>query len=140
MKILYSTSTNIFKNLAFERLLYRQTKLTEPILYFYRNDKSIIIGRNQNPWKECKIENIIDSKTNLCRRFSGGGAVYQDLGNICFSFIKPASPGIAPFDEKMVNNQIIVRAFEKLGMDVQAMGRNDLVIKGKRVFFWFIFN
>jgi lipoate-protein ligase A len=130
MKVLFSNSTNIFKNLSLERLLYRQKQLNEPILLFYRNDRSIIIGRNQNPWKECKIEKIFESKTNLCRRFSGGGAVYQDLGNLCFSFIKPVQSGKAPFDEKEVNNQILVKAFKKLGLDVEAQGRNDLTING----------
>jgi lipoate-protein ligase A len=133
MKVLYSKSTNIFKNLALERLLYRQKKLEEPILLFYRNDKSIIIGRNQNPWKECKIEKIIESETNLCRRFSGGGAVYQDLGNLCFSFIKPVVDSLAPFDEKEVNNLILAEAFKKLGLSIEAQGRNDLLIKGRTI-------
>lgn len=134
MKVLYSKSTNIFKNLALERILYRQKELSEPVLFFYRNDKSIIIGRNQNPWKECKIEQIIDSKTNLCRRFSGGGAVYQDLGNLCFSFIKPVHGDKAPFEEKEVNNAILVNAFKSLGMTVEAQGRNDLMIQGNLLY------
>jgi lipoate-protein ligase A len=43
---------------------------------FYKNNKSIIIGRSQNPWKECKLEKLDVDKVDLCRRYSGGGAVY----------------------------------------------------------------
>lgn len=139
MKVLYSTSTNIFKNLALERVLYRQKELTEPVLLFYRNDKSIIIGRHQNPWKECKIEAIKESQTNLCRRFSGGGAVYQDLGNLCFSFITPVGPERMAFDEKAVHNQIIAKAFKDLGLEIFAEGRNDLLIMGESLFFRLLF-
>lgn len=133
MKVLYSTSTNIFKNLALERVLYRQKQLTDPILLFYRNDKSIIVGRHQNPWKECKIEAIRESQTNLCRRFSGGGAVYQDLGNLCFSFITPVKGDRMAFDEKAVHNEIIVQAFKDLGLEIFAEGRNDLLVAGRAI-------
>ena len=75
-----SLSNNIFNNLAFEGHIYKSQPLTSPSLVLYRNSPSIIIGRNQNAWKECKLEKINEHKVALCRRNSGGGAVYQDLG------------------------------------------------------------
>ena len=77
-----SAQNSIYKNLAFERFLYRSKDLNHPILMFYQNSKSVIIGRNQNAWKECKIEELNRREVDLCRRFSGGGAVFQDLGMI----------------------------------------------------------
>ena len=80
--VFVSSQTSIYKNLAFERFLYKNKDLTQPVLLFYQNSKSVIIGRNQNPWKECKLEELHKREVDLCRRFSGGGAVYQDLGEL----------------------------------------------------------
>lgn len=80
--VFVSTQNSIYKNLAFERSLYKRKDLNHPILLFYQNSKSVIIGRNQNPWKECKLEELYKREVDLCRRFSGGGAVYQDLGQL----------------------------------------------------------
>lgn len=90
------------------------------MLLFYQNNKSVIIGRNQNPWKECRVEKIKENKVDLCRRFSGGGAVYQDMGNLCFSFINPMDSNILPLDIKDLNNIILKKAFEKLNIDLNA--------------------
>jgi lipoate-protein ligase A len=48
-----------------------------------------VIGKHQNPWKECKIDEMNRDGVMLSRRITGGGAVYQDLGNTCFSFLTP---------------------------------------------------
>ena len=78
--VFVSSQKSIYKNLSFERYFYKNKALSHPILLFYQNQKSIIIGRNQNAWKECKLEELEKREVDLCRRFSGGGAVYQDLG------------------------------------------------------------
>lgn len=75
-KTLLSTVNSIYRNLAIERFFYKTKPINEPILLFYQNDRSVIIGRNQNPWKECKLETIERDGVDLCRRYSGGGAVY----------------------------------------------------------------
>jgi lipoate-protein ligase A len=77
-----SLSNSIFNNLAFEGHIYKSKTLAAPSLVLYRNSPSIIIGRNQNAWKECKLERIRENNVALCRRNSGGGAVYQDLGRL----------------------------------------------------------
>lgn len=128
-----SKHNSIFKNLAFERFLYKREKLDRPILYFYQNSKSIIIGRNQNPWKECKLEEIYKREISLCRRFSGGGAVYQDLGNLCFSFITPLEDHTKPpLNIKDENNEILLRGLKRLGINAEAKGRNDLILGDKK--------
>jgi len=48
------------------------------------------------------------------------------MGNICFSFITPVKSEIPPMDMKKYHNEILVRAFNKLGIPAKASGRNDL--------------
>ena len=67
-----------------------------------------------------KEENVV-----LSRRKTGGGAVYQDLGNTCFSFLTPYE-GDSAYDYKSVNNQILTAAFARLGIAIEVAGRNDL--------------
>lgn len=57
----------------------------------------------------------------LARRSSGGGAVFHDLGNSCFTFMA-GKPGY----DKQVSTGIILAALAALGIDAQASGRNDL--------------
>eukprot|EP00466_Bigelowiella_natans_P012037 jgi/Bigna1/85931/estExt_fgenesh1_pg.C_70045 len=69
----------------------------------------------------------------LCRRASGGGAVYQDLGNTCFSFLNeiPSSGSAveAPsVDFKSINNEILTAALSRLDIEAQASGRNDIEV------------
>ena len=107
-KVYLSRLNSIFSNLAFEDRLFELGK--SPALFLYRNDKTIVIGRNQNPWKECYVERMQADGVQLCRRKSGGGAVYQDLGNSVFGFV---TSGQAGEDFKQRNNAMLVKALEK---------------------------
>ena len=70
----------------------------------------------------------------LSRRKTGGGAVYQDLGNSCFSFLTPYDKN-KEADFKTINNKLLIRAFKNLGVEIEVAGRNDLVCQGKKVYF-----
>lgn len=68
----------------------------------------------------------------LARRKSGGGCVYQDLGNSVFSFINPIND-FSKQDFKTLNNEVLLSALETLGVKGEASGRNDLTVDGKKV-------
>lgn len=87
--IMHAESTDINFNLATEEYMFDHLNIVNPILFLYRNSKTIIIGKHQNPWKECKVQNLERDGVVLSRRKTGGGCVYQDLGNTCFSFLNP---------------------------------------------------
>lgn len=76
VEVLYTELDNIHLNLATEEFLYENKNLDHPILFLWRNDKTIVIGRHQNPWKECFLQKMEEDKINLARRKTGGGAVY----------------------------------------------------------------
>lgn len=55
------------------------------VALFYVNSPSVIIGRNQNPWREVAE----GSAFPVWRRTSGGGTVYHDLGNLNWALVTP---------------------------------------------------
>jgi lipoate-protein ligase A len=114
-------------NLAIETFLLKEKPLDEPILLFYINDPSIIIGRNQNTIEEINKDYVEEHGIYVVRRLSGGGAVYHDHGNLNFSFIMPDDGN--SFRDFAKVTQPIVQALHDLGIaGAELKGRNDLVI------------
>jgi lipoate-protein ligase A len=83
-----SKTTNPFLNLAFEDFLFRNVN-QKHIIFLYKNEKCIVLGRNQNPWKEINFKKTVSNNVRLVRRNSGGGTVYHDLGNSNYCHIMP---------------------------------------------------
>jgi len=74
--ILHAESNDILFNLATEEFMYEHLNLVNPVLFIWRNTKTIIIGKHQNPWKECRVQLLAKDGVVLARRKSGGGCVY----------------------------------------------------------------
>ena len=130
--VLRAESNNIMFNLATEEYMFDHLPLVNPLLFLWRNTKTIIIGKHQNPWKECRVQLLEDDQVTLARRKSGGGCVYQDLGNSVFSFINPIE--FEQQDFKTMNNDILLGALKNgFGINAQASGRNDLVTQHEGV-------
>lgn len=118
-------------NLAIETFLLKEMPLDEPILLFYINEPSIIIGRNQNTIEEINQDYVEEKGIHVVRRLSGGGAVYHDFGNLNFSFIMPDDGNSFRDFEKLTKP--IVKALQELGVaGAQLKGRNDLVINDQK--------
>ncbi|MDT2756392.1 lipoate--protein ligase [Enterococcus asini] len=118
-------------NLAIETFLLKEMPLDEPILLFYINEPSIIIGRNQNTIEEINQDYVEEKGIHVVRRLSGGGAVYHDFGNLNFSFIMPDDGNSFRDFEKLTKP--IVKALQELGVTgAQLKGRNDLVINDQK--------
>lgn len=118
-------------NLAIETFLLKEMPLDEPILLFYINEPSIIIGRNQNTIEEINQDYVTEKGIHVVRRLSGGGAVYHDFGNLNFSFIMPDDGNSFRDFEKLTKP--IVKALQELGVEgAQLKGRNDLVINDQK--------
>ncbi|XP_007957657.1 lipoyltransferase 1, mitochondrial [Orycteropus afer afer] len=127
--ILQSVSNDVYQNLAVEDWIHDHMNLEgNPILFFWRNSPSVVIGRHQNPWQECNLNLMREEGVKLARRRSGGGAVYHDLGNINLTFFTTKSKY-----DRMENLKLIVRALNTVQpqLDVQATKRFDLLLDGQ---------
>jgi lipoate-protein ligase A len=85
------TSTSPFENLAVEEFLLHRIEALGPTLLLYVNSDAVVMGKHQNPWLECRPDFLREKGIPLLRRFTGGGTVYHDVGNLNFSFLMPKS-------------------------------------------------
>lgn len=126
-KLIISNTNNPFFNIALEKELFENIKDNERILYLWQNDKTVVIGRNQNPFLECNVKKLLDDGGYVTRRLSGGGAVYHDLGNLNFTFITKN------VDSDIKNQtELIIDSVSKFGITSESSGRNDILAHGKK--------
>ncbi|XMB86812.1 lipoate--protein ligase [Mycoplasmatota bacterium WC44] len=126
-KIYISNSFDPAVNLSYEEYLMSICEKNDIIFYLWQNKNTVVIGRNQNPIKECQIEALKEDDVNLVRRLSGGGAVYHDLGNLNFTFI--AHDSIYNVKRQL---EVILDSIKKFGILGEFTGRNDLTVDGKK--------
>ncbi|MFV0466422.1 MAG: lipoate--protein ligase [Lachnospiraceae bacterium] len=122
-----SNRTYPYYNLALEEYLLDHVKEDEIILYLWQNANTVVIGRNQNSWKECKVSELEAAGGHLVRRLSGGGAVFHDLGNLNFTFLMPQDQ--FDLDRQL---EVILQGLNKLGIHAVKSGRNDITVNGMK--------
>ncbi|WP_305815004.1 lipoate--protein ligase [Photobacterium leiognathi] len=123
-RVFISQSTQPWFNLAVEDAIFRNMPADQQVLFLWHNADTVVIGRAQNPWKECNTGKMEQDGITLARRQSGGGAVFHDLGNTNFTFMAGK-----PQYDKNVSTNIVLSALKTLGINAKATGRNDLVVE-----------
>ncbi len=131
MQYIAMDTEDIRTNLATEQYLMNSGKMTPPFMLFYIEKPCIIVGRNQNTMEEIDPEYCREHSITITRRLSGGGAMYQDLGNMCFSMVVPAKDQKFGDFKSMV--QPVVAGLKEMGAEnIEVTGRNDIVLNGRK--------
>lgn len=123
-------NTNPYFNLALEEYLLKDLPVEEDIFLLWQNADTVVIGRYQNTTEEVNTIYAAQQNITIARRITGGGAVYHDLGNVNFSFIRNCENeqalDFSSFSERMAD------ALRDMGVDVQISGRNDMTVDGRK--------
>lgn len=82
-----------YMNMAVDEAVAREVgEIKSPsTLRFWRNFNAVVIGAFQDPRAEVNFESCRKHGTILVRRFTGGGAVYHDEGNMNLAISVPTS-------------------------------------------------
>lgn len=122
MRIIRNGCTDPYFNLASEEYLCDSTD--GDVFMLWQNEKTVVIGRNQNAWAQIDLAYANENSIAAVRRLTGGGAVFHDKGNVNFTFITDrGGDGIdfAAFASP------IIRFLAECGLDASLGGRNDIL-------------
>lgn len=122
-----SNTVNPYVNLATEKILFDTVDNETVILYLWQNQNTVVIGKNQNAFSECRTELLEKEGGKLARRLSGGGAVFHDIGNLNFTFISSTDNL-----DVAKNMQVIRQACLLAGITTELSGRNDVLANGRK--------
>jgi lipoate-protein ligase A len=129
--VIFSQSNDPFFNLAAEEYFVRNFDFSESeYLFIYKNTPSIVLGKNQNVYKEVHLDFIKNPEIPICRRISGGGTVVHDLGNVNFAFLEKR-------DIKRVNTYhhtvgFLVEAMNMMEIACSMNSRNAIILENER--------
>ena len=127
LQLYTSDGLDPYRNLAIEQHLLETVEGGCCLLYLWQNERTVVIGRNQNAWAECRTTALFNDGGRLARRLSGGGAVYHDRGNLNFTFLMRE-------EDYDLSRQLSVirRACALCGIETELSGRNDVLASGRK--------
>ncbi len=106
-------------------------------LRFHRFTPSVIVGAHEDPERVARIEYCTQHGIDLARRLTGGGALYLDDDQLCWSLTMPSACGRAAGKTLQAALERLVRAVAdalcSLGVAATFKAFNDVEIDGRKI-------
>lgn len=130
--------TDAPSNLALEEALARQVGegKSPPTLRLWRNRNAAVIGENQSANAELRLDACRELGVEIVRRFTGGGAVYHDLGNLNYSICTRKLSSSSLELQQTVFRQGLdcaVACLGILGLESSRVPINTIVVRGRKI-------
>jgi len=130
--------TDAPSNLALEEALARQVGegKSPPTLRLWRNRNAAVIGENQSVNAELHLDACKALDVEVVRRFTGGGAVYHDLGNLNYSICARKLSSSSLELQHSVFRQALdcaVACLGILGLESSRVPINTIVVQGRKI-------
>ena len=127
MLLLRTEQLDVHRNLALEECLLDQAAERGPALFLWRSSGAVVVGKNQNPWREVNLPALRAAGLALARRCSGGGTVYHDAGNLNYALALPRDA----YDQDAIFEQLI-RSFHRAGIPAERGPHHGLLVHGRK--------
>lgn len=131
MMIIENLRQDPYFNIALDAYLTRHAPEGHDYLMLWQNRPAVIIGRFQNAPEEVHAEYAREHDIAVVRRMSGGGAVYQDLGNLNYSLVVTSDEHHV-FNDYQSFTKPVVNALAHFGVEAELTGRNDVTVQGQK--------
>lgn len=134
-RILDLSYPSVFQNLALEEALARSTLLPEfrPTVRCWVNSPSVVLGRFQEAASEVDVTLCEETNIQIGRRFTGGGAVFHDEGNLNFTIVTRRKERITLTELQKDTLSIVLDTLRSLGLKPTFLSPNSILIGGRKV-------
>ncbi len=126
-----------YRNLAMDEAIFGEVEAgrSPTTLRFYRNRNAVILGCFQLAEEELDLDYARMKGIKIAKRFTGGGAVYHDMGDLNFSVISRDYYGVGLNVEKLFRIMMAgsVSSLELAGVPGLSAGMNDVTARGKKI-------
>lgn len=125
-----------FRNLALEEALTKthlEKNSVTPTIRVWVNHPTVVIGRFQDVKSEVDVKFCARDGIPIVRRFTGGGAVYHDDGNLNLTVSMPPPKKIELQGFQRAMSTIIQDWLGSLGLDAEYVQPNSIEVSGKKI-------
>mgnify|MGYP001025335886 CR=1 FL=1 len=115
---------------ALEEYVLTELLKDDETYFFTWEIHGVVVGKNQVIENEVNLQFLKDNHIDVYRRPTGGGCVYADHRNTMFSIITKRVNKDFTFKTYL---EKIIHAMDKLNVNIEFSGRNDLLFEGKKI-------
>lgn len=123
-------------NFEIEEKILEIDKTDSYFLRFWQNNPCVVIGKFQKEEYEVNLDYTKKNKIHLFRRFTGGGTVYHDRGNLNITFCKKKENILFSryiLEEAAGITNIILEGLRDFHTHLEMKDRNSIFLEGKKI-------